>query len=80
MFQMIFSYLIFAHLVSHDVKNFLTPSPPPEAFRNPTSSRKILLIVNLPTIIVIIFNKTCFVNKNILEIKNKFIPSNQTNF
>ena len=80
MFQMIFSYLIFAYLVPHDVKNFLTLSPSPEAFRNPASSCKILLIVNLPIIIVIIFNKTCFINKNILEIKNEFIPSNQTNF
>ena len=46
----------------------------------PAPSRKTLLLVNLPTTITIVFNKTCFVNKNILEITNKFIPSNQTNF
>ena len=34
----------------------------------------------MPTTITILFNKTYFVNKNILEITNKFIPLNQTNF
>ena len=38
------------------------------------------LLVNLPSTIAIVFNKTYFVNKSILEIKNKFIKSNQTNF
>ena len=38
-----------------------------------TPPPKTLLLVNLPTIITIFFNKTCFVNKNILEITNKFI-------
>ena len=66
--------------VPHDEKNFLTPSPPLRATRIPTLFRKILLLVNLPTTITIVFNKTCFVNKNIFEITNKFISSNQTNF
>ena len=42
----------------------------------PFPIHKTLLLVNLPTTVTIIFNKTCFVNKNILEIKNKFILSN----
>ena len=65
---------------SHDSKNFLTPFPPLGALRSPVPPRKTQLFINLPTIIAIVFNKTCFVSKNILEIKNKFISSNQTNF
>ena len=68
------------HPASHDRKNFLTPSPPNGAPRSPALPCKTLLLVNLPTTITIVFNKTCFINKNILEITNKFIPSNQTNF
>ena len=64
----------------HDGENFLTPSPPLKASQNPIPPRKTLLLVNLPTTITIIFNKTCFVNKNILKITNKFIPSNQIKF
>ena len=64
----------------HDGGNSLAPSPPPGALRNPTSLYKTLLLVNLPITITIIFNKTYFINKNILEITNKFISSNQTNF
>ena len=60
----------------HDGENFLVPSPPLEAPRNPAPSRRTLLLVNLPTTITIVFNKTCFVNKNILKITNKFILSN----
>ena len=51
----------------------LTPFPP-------ASPCKILFLVNLPTTITTISNKTCFVNKNILEITNKLIPSIQSNF
>ena len=68
------------HPTSHDRENFLAPSPPLGAPRSPTPPRKALLLVNLPTTITIVFNKTYFINKNILEITNKFIPSNQTNF
>jgi len=57
-------------------KNFLSPSPPLGAPRSPAPPRNTLLLVNLLATILIVFNKTCFVNKNILEIKNKFIPSN----
>ena len=46
----------------------------------PTLFRKTLFLVNLTTAITIVFNKTCIVNKNILEITNKFISSYQTNF
>ena len=68
------------HPVSHDRENFLAPSPPNGAPRSPAPPCKTLLLVNLSTTITIVFNKTCFINKNILEITNKFIPTNQTNF
>ena len=68
------------HPALHDRENFLAPSLALRAPRSPAPLGKILLLVNLPTTITIVFNKTCFVNKNILKINNKFIPSNQTNF
>ena len=64
----------------HDKQNFLAPSPPLWALRSLAPPCKTLLLVNFPTTIAIIFNKTFFVNKNILEINNKFISSNQTSF
>ena len=64
----------------HVEENFLTPSSPSGALRNPAPPCKTLLFINLPTTITIVFNKTYFVNKNILKITNKFIPSNQINF
>ena len=77
--RMVFFYPILAPIL-HDSKNFLVASLPLGVLRNPTPPRKTQLLVNLPTIIAFVFNKTYFVNKNILEIKNKFILSNQTNF
>ena len=64
----------------HDKENLLAPSPPLGAPRSPALPRKTLLLVYLPTTITIVFNKIFFINKNIFEITNKFIPSNQTNF
>ena len=64
----------------HEKQNFPAPSPPLWALRSLAPPRKTLLLVNFPTTIAIIFNKTFFVNKNILEINNKFISSNQTSF
>ena len=64
----------------YDEKNFLIPSLSLGASQSLVLFRKTLLLVNLPTTITIIFNKTCFFNKNKIEITNKFIPSNQTNF
>ena len=64
----------------HNGKNLLTPFPLLGAPQSPTPSHKILILVNLPTTITIDYSKTCFVNKNILKITNKFIASNQTNF
>ena len=58
---------------------FFLPHPHPLGSHE-APPRKTLLLVNLPTIITIFFNKTYFVSKNILEITNKFILSNQTNF
>ena len=48
--------------------------------KTPSPSCKTLLFVNLPITITIVFNQTGFVNKNILEITNKFILSNQFSF
>ena len=63
------SFVLF-HLwpASHDKENFLV---------HPV---KLYFFVNLSRTITIVFNKTSFVNKNIFEITNKSIPSNQTNF
>ena len=36
---------------------------------HPAPSHKTLLFVNLPTITTIVFNKTCFVNKNNLKLQ-----------
>ena len=66
--------------VLHDSENFLTSSLLLGAPQSPVPPRKTLLLVNLPTTIAFVFNRTYFVTKNILEIKNKFISSNQTNF
>ena len=68
------------HPALHTGKNFLAPSLPLGASRSPVSPRKILLFVDLTTTITNFFNKTSFIYKNILEITNKFIPSNYTNF
>ena len=75
--HIIFSYPI---LVLYYRENFLTPSSPLGVLQSPVPPRKTLLLVNLSTTIKIVFNKTNFINKNIFEITNKFIPSNQTNF
>ena len=67
-------------LTLHDRENFLTSSMLLGTPQSPAPLCKTLLHVNLPTTITIVFNKTYNVNKNILEIMNKFLPSNQTNF
>ena len=64
----------------HDGENFFTPSPPLETLRSPAPSHKTLLFVNLLTTSTIFLNETYFIDKNILEIKTKFILSNQFNF
>ena len=58
----------------YDGKNFLIPSLSLGASQSLVLLRKTLFLVNLSTIITIIFNKTCFFNKNKIEIINKFIP------
>ena len=57
----------------HDEKNFLALSSSFGAPRIPVPLRKTLLLVDFPTTITIFFNKTWFINKNILKITNKFI-------
>ena len=64
----------------HIGKNFLAPSPLLGALQRPAPPRKILFFVNFPYNQYTFFNETYFINKNILEITTKFIPSNQINF
>ena len=65
----------------HDGENFLTPSLPLRALRSLAPPPKTLLFLLIcPTISTIFFNETYFINKNILKITTKFIPSNQINF
>ena len=64
----------------HDGENFLTSSLLLGTSQSSAPPCKTLLHVNLPTTITIVFNKTYNVNKNILEITNTFLLSNQTNF
>ena len=64
----------------HDRENFLSPSSPLGAPQSSIPPCKTPLLVKLPITTIIVFNKTCFVKKNILEITNKFISLNQTNF
>ena len=61
---------------------FFLPHPRPLRPRKaPPYTIKLYFLLIFPTTITIFSNKiTCFNNKNILEIINKFILSNQTNF
>ena len=63
---MILSYPI---STPHDEENFLASWGPLGAPQSSTPPHKTLLLVNLPTTIAIVFNKTCFVNKNYLKLK-----------
>ena len=57
------------------------PSGPAKTREAPPYTVKLYFLLIFPTTITIFSNKiTCFNNKNILEIINKFILSNQTNF
>ena len=67
-------------LALYNGKNFLTPSPPLGALQSSSLPRKTLLFLNLSYNQYNFFNETYFINKNILEITTKFIPSNQINF
>ena len=64
------------HPTLHVGKSFLAPSLPLGALWSPAPSHKTLRLVDLSTTITNFFNKTHFINKNILEITNKFISSN----
>ena len=72
--------LPYPHPILHDKENFLTPSSSLGAPRSPAPPRKTILFVNLPNNKYNFFNETYFINKNILEIKTKFIRSNQIKF
>ena len=63
----------------HDRENFLIPSPPLGGPAPPHPVKLYFLLI-FPITKTIFFNKTYFINKNILEITTKFIPSNQINF
>ena len=71
---------ILPRLALHNGKIFLTAFLPLGAPKSPTPTLKTFLLVNLSRTITIFYSKTFFINKNILEITNKFILSNQTNF
>ena len=65
----------------HDRENFLPHLCPLRPCAAPFHPVKLYFLLIFPTTITIFLNKmTCFNNKNILEIINKFILSNQTNF
>ena len=53
------------------------PLGPHEASPHPVKLYFLLICLTTSTIF---FNETYFINKNILEITTKFIPSNQINF
>ena len=55
------------------------PAPQGPVKPHPTPPRKTLFFVNFPYNQYNFFNETYFITKNILEIKTKFIPSNQIN-
>ena len=73
--------LLYPHPALHDKEPF---SPHPHTLRpceTPPHLVKQYIFVNLPrNQYNFFFNKTYFINKNILEIITKFIPSNQINF
>ena len=57
------------------------PHPRPLGPREaPPHSIKLYFLIICPTTSTIFFNETYFIDKNILEITTKFIPSNQINF
>ena len=64
----------------HNMENFVTPSPPLGPHEALTYLVKLYFLLIFLTTITIFFNKTYFINKNILEITTKFILSNQTKF
>ena len=69
------------HPTLYDGENFLAPFPPFRALRSPIPPHPVKLhfLLICPQLLLF-FNKTYLINKNIFEITNKFIPSNQTNF
>ena len=64
----------------HDVEIFLPHPCPFGPCKAPPHPIKLYFLMIYPQLLQFFFNKTCFINKNILEIINKFIPSNQTKF
>ena len=77
---MILSYFI--SVLLHMTEKIFLSHPhllePWEALSHPV---KLYFFVDLPPqLLQFFFNKTCFINKNILKISTKFIPSDQTNF
>ena len=61
-------------------KIFLPHPRPLRPYEVPPLPEKLYLLLICPQLLHFFFNKTYFINKNILEITNKFISSNQTNF
>ena len=63
--------------LSHDTENFLPHLRPLGPCEVPSYFVKLYFLLICLTISTNFFNKTYFINKNILEITTKFIPSNQ---
>ena len=66
--------------VPHDTENFLPHLRPLGPCEVPSYFVKLYFLLICLTISTNFFNKTYFINKNIFEIKTKFIPSNKINF
>ena len=61
--------------------NTFSPHPHPLGPREaPSHPVKLYFLLICPTTSTIFFNETYLINKNILKITTKFIPSNQINF
>ena len=74
--RMVLSYPIPAlpHMTGKTFSPHSRPLGPREALSHPI---KLYFLLICPTTSTVFFNETYFINKNILEITTKFIPSNQ---
>ena len=61
-------------------KTFSSHPRPLGPRETPSHLVKLYFLIICPTTSTIFFNETYFIDKNILEITTKFIPSNQINF
>ena len=76
---MVLSYLISSRTCMTG-KTFSSHPRPLGPREIPPHLVKLYFLLICPTTSTIFFNETYFIDKNILEITTKFIPSNQINF